>query len=181
MSCEYLLQARIAAGYPSRELAEGAVPFAASTIGRHERGEIMIHPADALAYAKGYRAPDLPLVYCRTSCPIGCQLYGDLQERDLSMLTLRIGSRIKKALRQMDRLEEIAEDDHVDTAEREEFNSIVGQIRGLKEAVEEMELYALRLQNKKTRQPATNRTTAPTTKVSIQEQYCTGGLACQRG
>ena len=62
---------------------------------------------------------------------------------------VRIGSRIKKTLRQMDRLEEIAEDDRVDPGERAEFDSIVSQIRGLREAVDEMELYALTLQNKK--------------------------------
>ena len=180
MTCEYLMDARIEAGYPNRELAEMAVPFAASTIGRHERGEVQVQPADIVVYAAGYHAPALPMQYCRNICPIGRQKYEVLEERELSLLTLRINSRIKKTLRQMDRLEEIADDDRVDTDERQEFDSIVSQIRGLRDAVDEMELYALTLQNK-ARQPAANRATAQTPRKSIQQQYCTGGLACQRG
>ena len=140
-----------------------------------------LQPADIVAYAAGYHSSVLPMLYCRNICPIGRQQYEVLQERELSLLTLRIGSRIKKTLRQMDRLEEIAEDDCVDPGERAEFDTIVAQIRGLREAVDEMELYALTLQNKKARQPAGNRTAAPTPRKSIQQQYCTGGLACQRG
>jgi hypothetical protein len=181
MANEYLVQARIAAGYPNRELAEMAVPFAASTIGRHERGDMPLQPADIVAYAAGYRAPALLMLYCRNTCPIGRQQYELLQERELSLLTLRIGSRIKKTLRRMDRLEEIAEDDRVDSGERAEFDSIVAQIRGLREAVDEMELYALTLQNKIARQPADNRTAAPSPMDLVQQQYYTGSHACQRG
>lgn len=181
MSFECLMEARIAAGYPNRDLAEMAVPFAASTIGRHERGDMALQPADIVAYATGYHSSVLPMLYCRNICPIGRQQYEVLQERELSLLTLRIGSRIKKTLRQMDRLEEIAEDDRVDPGERAEFDAIVSQIRGLREAVDEMELYALTLQNKKGRQPTANRTAAPSIRDKSQQQYCTGGLDCQRG
>ena len=181
MHCEYLIQARLQAGYPNREMAEAVVPFAVSTIGRHERGEAQLQPCDILAYATGYHSSVLPMLYCRNICPIGRQQYEVLQERELSLLTLRIGSRIKKTLRQMDRLEEIAEDDRVDPGERAEFDNIVAQIRGLREAVDEMDLYTLTLQNKKGRQPAANRTAASSIGNKPQQQYCTGGLACQRG
>jgi hypothetical protein len=180
MQCEFLIQARQQAGYPNRETAEAAVPFASSTIGRHERGEAPLQPADILAYAAGYRAPELPMLYCRNVCPIGCELHGDLQDRELSSLTLRVGTRIKKALRRLDRLEEIAEDDRVDAAERKEFDAIVAEIRSMRAAIDEIELYAVRIQNK-TRQPAGNRTAASATRDKSQQQYCTGSLACQRG
>ncbi len=181
MQCDYLAQARIQAGYPNRELAESAVHFAASTIGRHERGEAPLQPADILAYAAGYHAPELPMIFCRNVCPIGCSRYEDLQERELSALTLRVSIRLKKAIKQMDRLEEIAEDDRVDANERQEFDRIIEQIRSLREVVDEAELYAMRIRNNKTRQPAANRTAASSMGNKSQQQYCTGGLACQRG
>lgn len=55
----YLADARIAAGYQSREDAAIRVPYAAVTIGRHERGEVRLAPDDILIYAQAYNAPEI--------------------------------------------------------------------------------------------------------------------------
>lgn len=45
---EYLRQARLRAGCSSRGTATLKVPYSPETIGRHERGEVPVEPADAL-------------------------------------------------------------------------------------------------------------------------------------
>ena len=68
-----LVDARIAAGYQSREDAAIRVPYAAVTIGRHERGEIRLAPDDIIIYAKAYNAPEIICVRSqrrRTGLPI---------------------------------------------------------------------------------------------------------------
>ncbi len=179
--CEYLKAARERAGFQSRELAELVAPFGASTIGRHERGEVEFSPADILLYAEAYNAPELPMQYCRNTCPIGCRKSTALEPRELGSVANRIGVRVRSAAKQADRLAEIAEDDRVDAAERMEFDRILSEIRNLREAVDELEYYAARLQgDKKTQQPVGTRTAAPTAKVSVHSQYRISNLACQR-
>lgn len=56
----YLREARVKAGYVSRGTASIAVPYSPETIGRHERGEVDLTPADAVVYAESYKS--------RTSC-----------------------------------------------------------------------------------------------------------------
>ena len=46
----YLREARVKAGYVSRGTASIAVPYSPETIGRHERGEVDLTPADAVVY-----------------------------------------------------------------------------------------------------------------------------------
>ena len=50
---EYLRQARLRAGCSSRGTATLKVPYSPETIGRHERGEVPVEPAEALLYARG--------------------------------------------------------------------------------------------------------------------------------
>ena len=51
----YLREARVKAGYVSRGTASIAVPYSPETIGRHERGEVDLTPADAVVYAESYK------------------------------------------------------------------------------------------------------------------------------
>ena len=51
----YLREARVKAGYVSRGTASIAVPYSPETIGRHERGEVDLTPADAVVYAERYK------------------------------------------------------------------------------------------------------------------------------
>ena len=48
---EYLRQARLRAGCSSRGTATLKVPYSPETIGRHERGEVPVEPADSFTPA----------------------------------------------------------------------------------------------------------------------------------
>ena len=45
---DYLREARLKAGYASRGTATTKVPYSQETIGRHERGEVLMEPGDAV-------------------------------------------------------------------------------------------------------------------------------------
>ena len=85
----YLREARVKAGYVSRGTASLAVPYSPETIGRHERGEVDLTPADAVVYAESYKSPDILLRYCAT-CPVGCKMGWTAADIPLPHATLRI-------------------------------------------------------------------------------------------
>ena len=66
----YLREARLKAGYESRMVASNVVPYSPETIGRHERGDVEMEPADALVYAQCYKNPGILPHYC-ADCPVG--------------------------------------------------------------------------------------------------------------
>lgn len=69
-SKNYLRDARLQAGYASRDTAAMALNYSPETIGRHERGDVPVSADDILRYAEGYQRPDILLRYC-ADCPIG--------------------------------------------------------------------------------------------------------------
>ena len=66
----YLRDARLQAGYASRDTAAIKLNYSPETIGRHERGDVPVSPDDIIRYAEGYQRPDIMLRYC-ASCPVG--------------------------------------------------------------------------------------------------------------
>ena len=59
----YLRDARLQAGYASRDTAAIKLNYSPETIGRHERGNVPVSPDDIIRYAEGYQRPDIMLRY----------------------------------------------------------------------------------------------------------------------
>lgn len=51
----YLRDARLQAGYASRDTAAIKLNYSPETIGRHERGDVPVSPDDIIRYAEGYQ------------------------------------------------------------------------------------------------------------------------------
>lgn len=138
----YLREARVKAGYVSRGTASIAVPYSPETIGRHERGEVDLTPADAVVYAESYKSPDILLRYCAT-CPVGCKMGWTAADIPLPHATLRIRRLIVDAQAVADRLEEIAFDGVIDESERRDFEEALRFLRQLEASINDIILIGL--------------------------------------
>ena len=134
---EYLRAARLKAGCANRGTATLKVPFSPETIGRHERGEVPVEPADAVNYALGYGSPELLFRYC-ADCPVGRQTGKTATDRPLPFATLRVSRMIEDAQKVADRLEQIAFDGVIDDAEKEDFGKALNFLRQLEETISDM-------------------------------------------
>lgn len=139
---EYLRAARMKAGCANRGTATLKVPFSPETIGRHERGEVPVEPADAVVYAKGYQSPDILLRYC-AECPVGKRTGRTADDKPLPFATLRVSRMIDDAQQVADRLESIAFDGVIDEHERNDFNEALGFLRELEQTITEMLLLGM--------------------------------------
>ena len=92
----YLRDARLQAGYASRDTAAIKLNYSPETIGRHERGDVPVSPDDIIRYAEGYQRPDIMLRYC-ASCPVGKKTGKRAVDRDLPWAALRVSQRLQKA------------------------------------------------------------------------------------
>lgn len=118
------------------------VPYSQETIGRHERGEIMMEPCDAIQYAQSYEAPDILVHYC-TDCPVGQVMGKKATNRPLPFATLRVSRMIGDARKVADRLEEIAFDGVIDENEREDFGAALVFLRELEETIQDLILLGM--------------------------------------
>lgn len=146
---EYLRTAREKAGCSSRSTAAMKVPYSPETIGRHERGEVDIAPADAVTYAEGYKAPDILYRYC-SDCPVGRKTGRTATDRPLPYATLRVRRMVEDAQAVTAVLEKIALDGEVDQAEREDFRRAVTFLGLVQESITDILLFGATLEITKT-------------------------------
>lgn len=137
----YLREARLEAGYSSRDIAAMDVAFSPETIGRHERGEVPFGPEDAMRYAETYKAPDILIRFC-AGCPIGKKSGKTVTDRDIPWAVLRLTNRLRKAGNIAETLERIADDGVIDANERGEFDAALDFLRNLEETIMDIKLAA---------------------------------------
>ena len=99
----FLREARLKAGFATREAASMALNYAPETIGRHERGDVAVSPDDVLRYSEVYHRPDILLRYC-AECPIGKVTGRTAVDRDLPWAALRVSQRLQQAKEIADKL-----------------------------------------------------------------------------
>ena len=150
----YLRDARLQAGYASRDTAAIKLNYSPETIGRHERGDVPVSPDDIIRYAEGYQRPDIMLRYC-ASCPVGKKTGKRAVDRDLPWAALRVSQRLQKAKEIADKLESIADDGIVDHMERADFDTALAFLRSLEETITDMLLWAMSRETEKSRPAAT--------------------------
>ena len=134
---EWLKSARLEAGYASRGTAATAVHYSPETIGRHERGEVPVSPADILRYSKAYGSPEILFRYC-SQCPIGKQMGQNVNDRPLAESAMRLEVMVEDAQKIADRLTRIAFDGIIDPGEQEDFDKSIAFLRSLKITVDDM-------------------------------------------
>lgn len=134
---DYLKEARIQAGYVSRDIASMTVPFSPETIGRHERGDIHLDPDDAVLYARCYKNPGILLRYC-SSCPVGKMVGCKVKEIELPHASLRINKLIRDAQEVAKSLEEIAFDGVIDESERADFEDALRFLEELESCIKDV-------------------------------------------
>lgn len=93
---DYLREARLKAGYASRGTATTKVPYSQETIGRHERGEVLMEPGDAVLYSESYKNPAILVKYC-AGCPVGQRIGRKATDRPLPLATLRVSRMLEDA------------------------------------------------------------------------------------
>lgn len=125
------------------------VPYSPETIGRHERGEVDIAPADAVFYADGYQAPDILYRYC-SDCPVGQKTGRKATDRPLPYATLRVRRMVEDAQAVTAVLEKIALDGQVDQAEREDFRRAITFLGMVQESITDILLFGATLDITKT-------------------------------
>ena len=138
----YLRDARLQAGYASRDTAAIKLNYSPETIGRHERGDVPVSPDDIIRYAEGYQRPDIMFRYC-ASCPVGKKTGKTATDRDLPWAALRVSQRLRKAKEIADTLESIADDGIVDSYEREDFDRALEFLRSLEEIITDIAIWAM--------------------------------------
>lgn len=139
---DYLREARLKAGYASRGTATTKVPYSQETIGRHERGEVLMEPGDAVLYSESYKNPAILVKYC-AGCPVGQRIGRNATDRPLPLATLRVSRMLEDAQEVADRLEEIAFDGVIDDSEREDFGNALAFLRKLEETISDILLVGM--------------------------------------
>ena len=137
----WLRNARLSAGFASREAATNVIDFSAESIGRHERGEIPIAPEDAITYAKCYGREDILLWHC-SQCPVGKATGRQVTERDLPLATLRLTRRLRVATGVADTLESIADDGVINDNALPCFDESLSALKELSSSIGDYLLYA---------------------------------------
>jgi hypothetical protein len=132
----------VRAGFVSRGTASTAVPFSPETIGRHERGDVEIEPADIVLYAEHYQSLDILPRYC-AECPVGRAMGKSATDRELPHATLRIRRLMAEGQAVANRLEEIAFDGVIDPSERSDFADALAFLRKLEESINDIMLIGL--------------------------------------
>ena len=132
---DYLREARLKAGYASRGTATTKVPYSQETIGRHERGEVLMEPGDAVLYSESYKNP--------AGCPVGQRIGRKATDRPLPLATLRVSRMLEDAQEVADQLEEIAFDGVIDDSEREDFGNALAFLRKLEETISDILLVGM--------------------------------------
>lgn len=133
----YLREARIRAGYSSRETACLKVHYSPETIGRHERGDVAITPDDIVCYARGYQEPGILYQYC-ARCSVGRELGLCATERSLPFAVMRLNHMVDEAARWTEQLEKIAFDGEVDEFELDDYMSAMQCLLQLQNTIQDM-------------------------------------------
>ena len=154
----YLRDARLQAGYASRDTAAIKLNYSPETIGRHERGDEPVSPDDLIRKAASNQNPNHKLhnmLPYSASCPVGKKTGTRAVDRDLPWAALRVSQRLQKAKEIADKLESIADDGIVDHMERADFDTALAFLRSLEETITDMLLWAMSRETEKSRPAAT--------------------------
>jgi len=137
----WLQEARLSAGYLNRAKAAAVIPLSPEALGRHERGEREVSPADAVVYARGYGNGGVLVHYC-AECPVGRAAGKRVTKRDFPFATLRLDRRLRRTCEIADLIGSIAEREAPCPETRQTYDAASRRLRDLEEAIADYTLAA---------------------------------------
>lgn len=125
----------------TRESASEFLSFGTGRIERIESEKALPHPDEVLEMAKLYKKPSLLNYFCSHDCPIGQKHILEVEEKDLSQITLELLVKINDIYKIKDRLAEITVDGRIAAEEKEEFENIQKRLKEMTKAVNALQLW----------------------------------------
>ena len=126
----------------SRELASEKMEFISSDrIEKIENERSLPYPNEVLAMAEAYKNPSLCNYFCSHDCPIGQKYIPEIQQKELSQITLEMLASLNMLAKEKDRLIEITVDGKITEDEMEDFNKIREQLNQMSMIIDSLKLW----------------------------------------
>mgnify|MGYP003218320882 CR=1 FL=1 len=139
-SSNIFYKARCEAATHNEQLSsrEGAADY--MSIYRIESGIAIPYPEEIRLMADLYNAPELENYFCRTMCPLGCEM-PKVELANLDRLTVRTLSVFRKIGKTKEMLLDITSDGVIDESEKPELDEVVKNLEEVEEIAQSMRLW----------------------------------------
>lgn len=121
--------------------AERMKYISADRIEKIESEKSLPHPDEILMMAEAYKAPMLCNYFCSHECPIGQEHVPEVEEKDLSQITLEMLATLNTLSKERERLIEITVDGEITEDEMEDFKQIQNDLEKMSLAVDSLKLW----------------------------------------
>ena len=144
-SSNIFYKARCEAATHNEQLSsrEGAAEYMSIDRGRLyriESGIAVPYPEEIKLMADLYNAPELENYFCRTMCPLGCEM-PKAELADLDRITVRILSAFRKIGKTRETLLDITADGVIDESEKPQLEEIMKNLEEIEEITQSMKLW----------------------------------------
>ena len=134
-------KSREAMGYTRDAAAEKLEFISSDRIEKIEYEKSMPHPEEVMAMAECYKTPSLCNYFCSHECPIGIEYVPEIQEKELSQITLEMLATLNKLTKAKERLIEITVDGELTEDEIPDFLQIKGELEKMAMAIDSLNLW----------------------------------------
>lgn len=124
----------------SREGAADIMSIDRGRIYRIESGIAVPYPEEIKLMADLYNAPELENYYCRTMCPLGCEI-PKAELADLDRITVRTLSVFRKMGETKELLLDITEDGVIEESEKADLEKVLKNLEEVEQIAESMKLW----------------------------------------
>lgn len=124
----------------SREGAADYMSIDRGRLYRIESGIAVPYPEEIRLMADLYNAPELENYFCRTMCPLGCEM-PKAELANLDRITVRTLSVFRKIGKTKEMLLDITADGVIDESEKPELDDVVKNLEEVEEIAQSMRLW----------------------------------------
>lgn len=124
----------------SREGAADIMSIDRGRLYRIESGVTNPYPEEIHLMADLYNAPELENYYCRTMCPLGCEI-PKAELADLDRITVRTLSVFRKIGETKELLLDITEDGVIEESEKTDLEKVLKNLEEVEQIAESMKLW----------------------------------------
>ena len=137
----------------SREGAADYMSIDRGRLYRIESGIAIPYPEEIRLMADLYNAPELENYFCRTMCPLGCEM-PKVELANLDRLTVRTLSVFRKIGKTKEMLLDITADGVIDESEKPELDEVVKNLEEVEEIAQSMSSWYITLRTEWKRREA---------------------------
>lgn len=134
-------KSREALGYTRDAAAEQLGFISSDRIEKIEYQKSLPHPEEVMAMAECYKTPALCNYFCSHECPIGIEYVPEVQEKELSQITLEMLATLNKLTKAKERLIEITVDGELTEDEIPDFLQIKDELEKMAMAIDSLNLW----------------------------------------